>query len=188
MMARKKEYIEEEVIEKATNLFWRNGYQTTSMQMLEKEMGINKFSIYASFGSKTGVFLECIKNYRSKLRCSTDKLKASENGVEGVKQYFYDFLDFSKDTEQARGCLVTNAANQSGKDTDPEIKAELSKFTSEIRQLFANSLKQDKSKDMTTLEAQADYLIISMLGLSSASRLFNKTELNNYIENIFKNV
>jgi len=50
-MARKKEYREEEVIEKAMNLFWRNGYESTSMQMLEKEMGINKFSIYASFGS-----------------------------------------------------------------------------------------------------------------------------------------
>ncbi|GAK75996.1 transcriptional regulator [Nonlabens ulvanivorans] len=54
-MARKKEYIESEVIEKAMTLFWRNGYENTSMQMLEKEMGINKFSIYSSFGSKHGV-------------------------------------------------------------------------------------------------------------------------------------
>jgi TetR/AcrR family transcriptional repressor of nem operon len=35
-MARKKEYIEDEVIEKAMNLFWKNGYVTSSMQMLEK--------------------------------------------------------------------------------------------------------------------------------------------------------
>ena len=57
-MARKKEYIEDEVIEKAMALFWRNGYETTSIQMLEKEMGINKFSIYSSFGNKEGVFIE----------------------------------------------------------------------------------------------------------------------------------
>jgi AcrR family transcriptional regulator len=31
------------------SLFWRNGYQNTSVRMLEKEMGINQFSIYASF-------------------------------------------------------------------------------------------------------------------------------------------
>lgn len=55
-MPRKKQYNEQEVIEKAMQLFWRNGYETTSVQMLEKEMGINKFSIYASFGSKDGVF------------------------------------------------------------------------------------------------------------------------------------
>jgi AcrR family transcriptional regulator len=43
------------VIEKAMSLFWRNGYQNTSVRMLEKEMGINQFSIYASFGNKHGV-------------------------------------------------------------------------------------------------------------------------------------
>jgi hypothetical protein len=36
------------VIEKAMSLFWRNGYQNTSVRMLEG-MGINQFSIYASF-------------------------------------------------------------------------------------------------------------------------------------------
>lgn len=41
-------------------LFWRNGYETTSIQMLEKEMGINKFSIYSSFGNKEGVFIESL--------------------------------------------------------------------------------------------------------------------------------
>jgi AcrR family transcriptional regulator len=40
------------------SLFWRNGYESTSVRMLEKEMGINQFSIYASFGSKQGVFLK----------------------------------------------------------------------------------------------------------------------------------
>ena len=59
-MARKKEYIEEEVIDKAMHLFWKKGYENTSMKMLEKEMGINKFSIYSSFGNKDGVFIECI--------------------------------------------------------------------------------------------------------------------------------
>ncbi|MBC7557159.1 MAG: TetR family transcriptional regulator, partial [Chryseobacterium sp.] len=47
-MARKKKYIEEVVLEKAMNLFWKNGYEKTSMQMLEEEMGINKFSIYST--------------------------------------------------------------------------------------------------------------------------------------------
>ncbi len=96
-MARKKEYVEEEVIEKAMNLFWKNGYETTSMQMLEKEMGINKFSIYSSFGSKNGVLLESIKCYRKKLKVITDKLLNSNNGIKGIQEYFYDFLLFSKD-------------------------------------------------------------------------------------------
>ena len=61
-MVENKKYNEQEVVEKAMNLFWKNGYEGTSMQMLEKEMGINKFSIYASFGNKHGLFLESLKS------------------------------------------------------------------------------------------------------------------------------
>ena len=92
-MARKKEYIEEEVVEKAMHLFWKNGYETTSMQMLEKEMGINKFSIYSSFGNKHGLFLESLKQYKSRTFAILDKFKKATNGVEDIKQFFYDSVN-----------------------------------------------------------------------------------------------
>ncbi len=187
-MARKKEYREEEVIEKAMNLFWQYGYETTSMQMLEKEMGINKFSIYSSFGNKNGVFLESIKCYIQKLNQLINKLKSSANGIEGIKQYFYDFIDFSKETEFGKGCLVTNTANEIREDADEKIKEVLSKFTEEVKQVFTDSLRQDETKNKATIEQQADFLIISMFGLSSATRVFSKRQLDNYIENVFKNV
>ncbi len=187
-MPRQKEYIEEEVIEKAMNLFWRNGFEATSVQMLEKEMGINKFSIYSSFGNKNGVFLESLKCYKQKLYVLINKLKTSDNGIAGIKQYFYDFIEFTKETEFGKGCLVTNTANEIGEDADVKIKTVLSEFTNEVKQVFTNNLKQDKSKDSATIEQQADFLIISMFGLSSATRIFKKTQLDNFIENIFKNV
>ncbi|WP_405568888.1 TetR/AcrR family transcriptional regulator [Winogradskyella sp. Asnod2-B02-A] len=186
-MPRTKKYNEEEVIEKAMNLFWRNGYETTSMQMLEKEMGINKFSIYSSFGSKNGVFLESLKCYKQKLNKLINELKSTQKGILGIKQYFYDFIEFTKETEFGKGCLVTNTANEIGEDADEQIKESLAKFTNEVKLVFANILKQDKTKDIATIEQQADFLIISMFGLSSATRIFNKTQLDNYIENIFKN-
>ncbi|WP_075341150.1 TetR/AcrR family transcriptional regulator [Tenacibaculum agarivorans] len=186
-MARKKAYIESEVIDKAMHLFWRNGYECTSMQQLEAEMGINKFSIYASFGSKTGVFLESIKAYKRKLSEITVKLEQSNNGVEGVKQYFYDFLEFSKDKSKfVRGCLITNTANELNEDSDPTIKKQLTDFTSHIRTLFENNVRQMNSLSEVEIQEKADYLIISMYGLASASRVFTKSQLDIYIENIFK--
>ncbi len=187
-MARKKKYIEEEVIEKAMHLFWRNGYKTTSMQMLEKEMGINKFSIYSSFGNKNGVFLESIKCYKKELNVLFSKLRTSKNGIVGIKQYFYDFIEFTKETEFGKGCMLTNTAIEIGEDSDERIKDVLSKFANEVKEIFNNILKQDESKDHTTIEQQTDFLAISMFGLSSATKIFNQTELDNYIENIFKNL
>lgn len=187
-MARKKKYSEDVVIEKAMNLFWRNGFETTSMLMLEKEMGINKFSIYSSFGNKDGVFLESIKCYKLKIKEITSKLETSCNGLKGLKQYFYDFIEFSKDSTLRKGCLITNSANELHEGTNPNIKAELSKFTNKIRSLFANNLQQEDNLSSTEVEEKADYLIISVFGLASASRVFNDEQLYNYTENIFKNL
>ncbi|MFT4804982.1 MAG: TetR/AcrR family transcriptional repressor of nem operon, partial [Psychroserpens sp.] len=89
-MARTKQYSEEEVINKAMHLFWRNGYKNTSMQMLEKEMGINKFSIYSSFGNKHGLFLECLKSYKRKVNSIFEEFKNSNNGLQDIKDFFYN--------------------------------------------------------------------------------------------------
>lgn len=187
-MPRTKKYNEQEVIEKAMNAFWHHGYEATSMQMLEKEMGINKFSIYSSFGNKNGVFLESLKCYKQKLNVLLNTLKNSNKGVNGIKEYFYDFIEFSKENEIGKGCLITNTANEISQDADDSIKEALYSFTENVRSVFALVLKQDATKDQATVEQQADYLIISMFGLSSATRIFTKTQLDNYIQNIFINL
>ncbi|WP_394750201.1 TetR/AcrR family transcriptional regulator [Spongiimicrobium salis] len=187
-MARKKEYDEAVVLEKAMTLFWRNGYEATSVRMLEKEMGINQFSMYSSFKSKNGVFLESIKVYREKLREITDVLVASNNGVEGIQEYFYNFIDFSRKNEKQCGCLITNTANEIGEETDPAIKKEVLSFMTQIRSLFLDNLRQDTSKNEALLEKQANYLIISIAGLANATKMFNQEQLHDYITLIFKNI
>lgn len=167
------------------NLFWRNGYETTSMHMLEKEMGINKFSIYSSFGNKEGVFLESIKCYKQRLHVLIDKLKGSDQGLGSIKAYFYDFVAFSREGGCGKGCLVTNTANELGPDAPEEIRVVLSQFTAEVRAVFAHILKKDESFQAGQIDEVADYLIISMFGLASASRVFSTSQLKNYIENIF---
>ncbi|WP_418135168.1 TetR/AcrR family transcriptional regulator [Psychromonas sp. GE-S-Ul-11] len=87
-MPRKKSYEDNHVIEKATQLFWRNGYHNTSMSLLESTMGINKFSIYASFGSKQGVFIASLQAYRALHSPAIIKLKQSDQGLMAIKAFF----------------------------------------------------------------------------------------------------
>ncbi len=63
-MPRSKSYDDNIVLERAMNVFWNNGYEATSVRLLEKEMGINQFSIYSSFYSKKKLFIESIRRYR----------------------------------------------------------------------------------------------------------------------------
>lgn len=108
-IGQKKEY---EVIEKAMNLFWKNGYEKTSMQMLEKEIGINKFSIQARFGNKHGVFIESLKCYKSKTKLVFNLFKNGFNGVEDNKQFFYESVRSSGKEDNQKGCFVTNTQNE----------------------------------------------------------------------------
>lgn len=63
VMARDKEFIPEEKIAKALDVFWEKGYNATSMQDLVEAMQINRSSLYNYFGDKHNLFLECLRTY-----------------------------------------------------------------------------------------------------------------------------
>ncbi len=187
-MARKKEYNEDVVVEKAMNLFWRNGYETTSMQMLEKEMGINKFSIYSSFGNKHGLFIESLKSYKRKVNSIFEEFKNSNNGVEDIKNFFYNSVRICNVDGNQKGCLVTNTYNEFSVKEDEQIHEQMNSFMNNLKELFIDKLKKDSSKDEETVLKQANYLLLAKHGLAAASRVNSEKEIEDYIEMTFKNL
>ncbi|WP_158837761.1 TetR/AcrR family transcriptional regulator [Polaribacter sp. L3A8] len=187
-MARKKNYNESEVVEKAMNLFWANGYENTSMQMLEKEMGINKFSIYASFGNKHGLFIESIKCYKGKLNLIFEKFKKASNGVEDIKQFFYDSVNAKFKESHQKGCLLTNTYNEFSESEDLLIKEDMTIFMNNLKTLLIQKLEQDGTRDAETVQKQANFLLLAKHGLAAAARVNTKQEIEDYIEMTFKNI
>ncbi|MBC8755754.1 TetR/AcrR family transcriptional regulator [Kordia sp. YSTF-M3] len=185
-MARQKQYIEAEVIEKAMGLFWRNGYENTSMQMLEKEMGINKFSIYASFGSKHGVFLESLKSYKKKISSIFEKLQNSTKGAEAIKEFFYDSVDVCHKPGNHSGCLLTNTYNEFIESNDQVIKEQMTTFMADLKTIFIEKLSGNTNKDKQTIQKQANFLLLAKHGLAAASRVNNPKEIEDYIEMTFQ--
>jgi len=187
-MARKKEYNEDVVVEKAMNLFWRNGYESTSMQMLEKEMGINKFSIYSSFGNKHGLFLESLNSYRRKVNSIFEEFKNSNNGIEDIKDFFYNSVRICNVNGNQKGCLFTNTYNEFSEKEDDQIKEQMNSFMNNLKEMFIDKLKSDSNKDEATILKQANYLLLAKHGLAAASRVNSEKEIEDYIEMIFKNL
>ena len=62
-MARLKEFIPEEKLILARNIFWKKGYSATSMDDLVKATGLARASIYHTYGDKKKLFTLCLKNY-----------------------------------------------------------------------------------------------------------------------------
>ena len=187
-MARKKEYNEDVVIGKAMNLFWRNGYETTSMKMLEKEMGINKFSIYASFGNKHGLFLESLKNYKKKVNSIFEDFKNSKNGIQDIKDFFYNSVRICNKEGNQKGCLITNTYNEFLDKEDDIINEQMNSFMYDLKELFIFKLKISSNKSDEIILKQANYLLLAKHGLAAASRVNNKKEIEDYIEMVFENL
>jgi TetR/AcrR family transcriptional repressor of nem operon len=187
-VARKKNYDEREVVEKAMNLFWKNTYESTSMQMLEKEMGINKFSIYASFGNKHGLFMASLAYYKEKVGAIIKKFASGTNGVQDIKQFFIDSVTIIDRDGSRNGCLLTNTYNEFAASEDAVIQEEMNSFMSSIKELFIEKLRMDGSKDEETIMREANFLLLAKHGLAAASRVNTTQEIEDYIEMTFKNI
>ena len=60
-MPRTKNFDPAEVLEKAKNLFWEKGYYATSMQDLVDTLGINRASMYDTYGGKDQLFAKALE-------------------------------------------------------------------------------------------------------------------------------
>lgn len=62
-MARTKEFDPDAALQSALELFWRRGYEATSMADLVEHLGIGRASIYATFGNKHELYLKALDRY-----------------------------------------------------------------------------------------------------------------------------
>ncbi|NIA70725.1 TetR/AcrR family transcriptional regulator [Pelagibius litoralis] len=110
-MARPREFEQEAVVEAALAVFWRQGYQATSIQDLVTATGINRGSLYDTFGDKHGLFLEAVDHYRR--RYTARRLAQLETPGplrQKLAGFFDEMIEFSVGEGRLLGCLMTNAA------------------------------------------------------------------------------
>lgn len=119
-MARPKEFDRAEVLDRAIEVFWNRGYEGTSIQDLVDTMGINRGSLYDTFGDKHRLFLEALDRYEetfhTRILAELDDLRRPRRAIERV----FDAVIRECACESGRrGCFLTNSAIElSGHDRD----------------------------------------------------------------------
>ncbi|HZC78142.1 MAG TPA: TetR/AcrR family transcriptional regulator, partial [Ktedonobacterales bacterium] len=71
---RPRSFDREAALERAIDVFWRHGYEATSVSDLTSAMGINPPSLYAAFGDKEKLFLEAVERYQQQRRQAVMKV------------------------------------------------------------------------------------------------------------------
>jgi TetR/AcrR family transcriptional repressor of nem operon len=184
-MPRSKTYDDDLVLEKAMNVFWSHGYEGTSVRLLEKEMGINQFSIYSSFKNKKSLFINALLKYREFVIINRFQPLLQKGAGLAELESFLKNVNPNKSIEVKRGCLVVNTAGKLG-GKDPDIAKELNLYYDFIRNMLLrvlqNALAKHEIPANTDVQKQASFFLGVMQGISVASKTMDKSQLSDFID------
>lgn len=174
-MARKKEFDREEVLQKAMETFWCQGYEATSMDNLVKQMGINRGSLYDTFGDKRSLFLAAIAYYNdTAISQFVAKLEAPEAAKQAIIDHFQNMIECAVADPKRRGCFVTNTAVELCPH-DPDTAALIAGNLQRLENAFYTALVRARDKGEISqakdLRALARFLTCSWQGLSVVAKV-----------------
>lgn len=114
----RRQFDRDEALDAAVALFWRHGYEATSMAMLLKAMELTAPSLYATFGNKEKLFQAAVERYSQTYGAKVlAPLDASISGREAIEQMLLGSAATVSSSKNPRGCLASfgaiNAANHS---------------------------------------------------------------------------
>jgi TetR/AcrR family transcriptional regulator, transcriptional repressor for nem operon len=175
-MARPREFEHEAVLDRAMRIFWSRGYEATSVQDLVDHMGIQRGSLYATFGDKRALFLAAIDRYD---RVVTAKLLAAldepASGMEAIRRFFRLKIEWAVAANRPRGCLVTNSATELAsrdRKTANQVGAVLTKIEAAFQRAVIRAQKAGEIDPGRDPRALARFLTSSAQGLSVMAKTF----------------
>ncbi|AYG83061.1 HTH-type transcriptional repressor ComR [Streptomyces hundungensis] len=115
-MARTKEFDPDAALQSALELFWRRGYEATSMADLVEHLGIGRASIYATFGNKHELYLKALDRYTEHRNPQLlTELSGPGAALPAVRDVVRRFAaESTASGSRTVGCFLTNTAAELG--------------------------------------------------------------------------
>ncbi|WP_069162761.1 TetR/AcrR family transcriptional regulator [Nocardia altamirensis] len=110
-MGRTKEFDPDVALRTAMELFWRQGYEATSMQDLVDHLRLGRGSIYGAFGGKRELYLKAVERYNEDARAGLlGQLSVPGSALDAVRAVVRWYAETALADDTRKGCLMTNTA------------------------------------------------------------------------------
>jgi len=174
-MARPVEFDENKVLNNAMEQFWREGYEASSVQKLLDCTGINRGTLYNSFGDKDTFFKSCLDQYNKIVDKQIESsLKNPElNAWDAIDTYFDEAVLNISNKHRSMGCLLVNSLCESinyDKDMKKVVRGSLATIRKAIVARLKEAQKKGKLKKGVSVEFAADVLMNTLHGVRVNSR------------------
>ena len=163
-----------EALERATELFWANGYDGTSLSDLTAAMGINPPSLYAAFGSKEALFQEAVALYGRTERALVWKpFSDAPIAREAVESFLCASARAFSRPGKPRGCLVILGAlhaNQTNKTVCRQLQDYRGQNIAAIEARLRQAVEAGELPEGLDCRAVATFYITVQQGMSILAR------------------
>ena len=159
----------DQALDRAVEVFWRKGYEGTSLSDLTEAMGINRPSLYAAFGDKQALFSKVIDRYTNSQAGYITAALAALTAREAVERLLYRTADQMCAGKHPAGCLLVQGALASGDEAE-SVRRELAMRRDQARAAVHQRLRRAKKEGdippHTDPAALARYVITVVNGMA----------------------
>jgi len=148
--------------------FWANGFEATTLNDLEKATGVDRSSLYNSFGGKRGLYNEATNLYLSRAEDELlgPLLHGSDDGLADIEQFFRQLQRGLTSDDAPDGCLIVNDM-AAGSDPAAAVRY-LSLLETGLDAALTRAVPA--GLDASTIDQRRQVLATSVLGINLVSR------------------
>ena len=135
-MAGKKSFLPDQALEKAMDLFWKQGYEASSIEDLVLCTGLGRGSLYDTFCDKHALYLAALNRYLTAFREQDAALQDQTGSLsEILESFFQACIEALLSDPARRGCFLVNATLEMAPH-DPEVNKIVQSALQEIEEGF----------------------------------------------------
>ena len=161
MAGRPRSFDRDAALAAAVELFWRTGYEKTSIAMLTQAMGVTPPSLYAAFGDKDRLFDEASDLYFQRTCEAVDAAAEEPTAHAAIARTLDDAARAHTDTRTPLGCLML---------TEPRLAAQREVVRERLARRIARGIDDGDVPTDVQPDELASFLVAVMRGMSGCAR------------------
>ena len=146
-MARTKAFDPDQVLQQAMLLFWREGFRQLSMDSLVQKLGVNRYSLYQTFGNKQAFFQQALVLYTDTVFNRLLSPLQEQQGKTAIVAYFRLLQRQLQNDQASAGCMLLNASLSAGQLSEESlnlIKASLRRQEETLQKVLVQALDNNE--------------------------------------------